>query len=95
MDRIAAELKDAKVDISPSGEWVRHDAEAGIQQRGKRDGSIVYRRRTTVAGKTASPSYPTLEEAVAWEPRSQPAQTPGPLRVGVGAVDPDELGLPR
>ncbi len=95
-DKIRAELPDApKMVDTPSGEWVRHSEATGIQQRGKRDGSIVYRRRTTVAGKTlTSPSCPTLEEAVAREPGDQPAQTPEPLRVGVGVVDPDDFGLP-
>ena len=79
---------------APGGEWVRHAGEGGIQERRKKDGSIVYRARK--AGKI-SPSFITLEAAIEWRDSGglppEPEPVPAPARV-VTVVDPETLGLP-
>jgi hypothetical protein len=73
-DKIRAQLSEAPQAPIPTaaGGWVRHaGGEQGIQERHRADGTTTYRKRATVAGKTlTSPSYDTLEAAIAWEPEN-------------------------
>ena len=65
VDRIAAELKDAKAIPTPDGGVLRHDLPRGIQQETRADGTSRFRARKTVRGQTLpGPWVPSIEEAI-------------------------------